>query len=46
MNEERAFAMLDAICTIQMPGYYNRAMVGSMVDVGLFEGSKNLRFVI
>lgn len=40
MDEERAFAMLDAICTVLMPGYYNRTMVGSMVDVSLFDGSQ------
>eukprot|EP01125_Pyxidicula_operculata_P017450 TRINITY_DN610_c2_g1_i2.p1 TRINITY_DN610_c2_g1~~TRINITY_DN610_c2_g1_i2.p1 ORF type:complete len:935 (-),score=136.50 TRINITY_DN610_c2_g1_i2:2458-5220(-) len=36
MEESDAFFILSCICETLMPNYYNRAMLGSMVDVNLF----------
>lgn len=38
MPEESVFFLLQSVCEVIMPGYYNRAMVGSLVDVNLFSG--------
>lgn len=38
MPEESVFFLLVSVCEVLMPGYYNRAMVGSLVDVNLFQG--------
>jgi len=39
MPEELVFTMIETIAETMMPGYYNRAMAGSMVDVSILEGS-------
>jgi hypothetical protein len=44
LPEEMVFAVMETIAESLMPGYYNRAMAGSMVDVSIFEGSFH-RFV-
>lgn len=36
LPEEAAFSLLQSVCETLMPGYYNRGMVGTMVDVQLF----------
>jgi hypothetical protein len=37
MTEESAFYTMITICEILMPQYYNRLMIGSIVDQGIFE---------
>lgn len=39
MPEADAFYLLLTVCETLMAGYYNRGMVGTMVDVHLFGGS-------